>query len=539
MKILRSLSIRKKILLIPLVGSLGFCSFFIFSYALSINTLKLLDHAQKTEYPILKICQENQQNLNKIIELLTYASGAGDIDTLKKTDAIYQSYLENLKASRELSPDLRSDLDEISVLLKQYYELARKLSEGMVTGNIDFSRVGDMSKAMRSSLELLQTKHAEFYRNRENTFNAAFEIARVNSEKQTNLGLLLGGVTIALLLAFAIPISGLIKANVSGLVNTLKSIAEDNGDLTSRLKSDSKDEIGELVTWFNTFMDKLQSTIQQVVHTAPPLANLSNDIRRLSNDIAGNLDEQKNSFEKSKSSISYLNDCTDTVTQNATSAADQAQSAGNDANTSFDIINLTATNITQLSEHINEAVDIISQLKEDTTNVNTVLEVITSIAEQTNLLALNAAIEAARAGEQGRGFAVVADEVRSLANRTQESTNEITKILNKLTQASDLAVNAMAENSTLVQQTVQEAERAGDAVQGICDSVETINQKTGEIVSVTLEQKSCSDEMVSESDRLTEQSAQTAVHADSLIQVSQQLASMAEDLETITRKFRV
>ena len=199
----------------------------------------------------------------------------------------------------------------------------------------------------------------------------------------------------------------------------------------------------------------------------------------------------------------------------------------------------TVSGILKLSDSVRAASEVIAKLEQDANSVNVVLAVIKGIAEQTNLLALNAAIEAARAGEQGRGFAVVADEVRGLASRTQESTAEINSILDQLQSASQAAVQTIKESTAAVGRSVEDANIAGQSLRTITETVKTINSMNNQIASATDEQQFISTELVSEAERILLQTHNTAHSASKLSDVSNRLSSLAMNLEKITRQFRV
>ena len=199
----------------------------------------------------------------------------------------------------------------------------------------------------------------------------------------------------------------------------------------------------------------------------------------------------------------------------------------------------TVQNIQHLAQNVQEASAVILQLEKDANQVGTVLSVIKGIAEQTNLLALNAAIEAARAGEQGRGFAVVADEVRTLASRTQKSTEEIQRTIEQLQTAARQAVQKMQQSTAQADHSVQSANQAGDALQLITNSIAQIRLMNQQIADATDDQQNMASEIVGHVDAIfknTEHSSESAGH---IAKASSELAALAQNLESITRLFRV
>lgn len=525
--------------MIPLVGTIGFLVYMLISTHYLKGAAELLGNARTKHFPLLQIAQTNLDRIGSIQNSLSYAVTSSEVDVLKNAEDIARDFREDIRKSKDIDPDSEPQLSLILETFEAYYLESYNLSEGMINETIDFSSISSRGQTMSESLETLQNQLRTFYDSRLELFNHAFANANKSSDRLTSLGVILCLITLALLFVAAIPISTMIKTSLDRVIETLKNIAEDNGDLTLRLETRSKDEIGELVEWFNTFMDKLQSVIHQIVDTAPPLANLATDVKELSGSITVTLSQQNNSVADSKNNIELMSRSIAYIAQNAGEAAHAAKIADEEAGKGQAVVASTVTGILKLSDSVRTASEVIAKLEQDANSVNVVLAVIKSIAEQTNLLALNAAIEAARAGEQGRGFAVVADEVRGLASRTQESTAEINSILDQLQSASQAAVQTIKESTTAVGRSVEDADIAGQSLRTITETVKTINSMNNQIARATDEQQFISTELVSEVERILQQTHATAQSASKLSDVSKRLSSLAVNLEQITRQFRV
>lgn len=539
MAFLNKLSIRNKILLIPLVGAIGFLIYIFVSTSLIARSIEQLSTAQTQQFPLLQKATLSRSYLDDIQETLSAAVSTGESESLKTARDIEVTLKRELQAAKDIDPSLEREIDQLIVLLDEYFDRAYEISSGMVDGTIDFSSVAERSREMAQTLERLQSTLESFYDDRLNLFNDAFTQANNRARDIFVVGISIGIGTTAVLLVFGIFVSSTIKRSIDRVIDRLRDIAQENGDLTVRLRTGQHDEIGDLVKWFNTFMDKLQTVIQQIVEAAPPLANLATDVKNLSGDMTSTLGEQHRSVGESKHNIELMSQSVTSIAENAAEAASAAKVADEEAEKGKKIVAATVEGIQRLSSNITNAAAAISKLREDATSVNVVLDVIKGIAEQTNLLALNAAIEAARAGEQGRGFAVVADEVRGLASRTQESTEEIVAILGQLRHASEAAVDTMSASTSAVEKSVLEANQAGNSLHVITDTVNTINAMNEQIATATDEQQQISSELVREAERINLQTENTIGSASMMRDVSAQLNTLALSLEKITRQFRV
>ena len=325
-------------------------------------------------------------------------------------------------------------------------------------------------------------------------------------------------------------------------INTLKSTIEkieSDSDLVTRINISSKDEIGSAANAFNNMLDKFQALIQQITSSTTQLTNASDEVSLVATKSAANVDRQRDETDQVATAINQMTATIHEVASNAVSASNAAQSADNESKGGKVVVLNTVKAIEALASEVVDTSDIIRQVEEDSNNIGSILDVIKGIAEQTNLLALNAAIEAARAGDQGRGFAVVADEVRTLASRTQESTNEIHAMIEKLQSGSKKAVSAMVSGREKASVGVEHAKEAAEALEAIARSVTTINEMNTQIASAAEEQSAVSEEINKNIISIREVSEQSTSDSAQTTSTSQELASLASQLQSLILQFKV
>lgn len=539
MAFLANVPIARKIYIIPLLAALSFGLYLAITATKALHNADMLQTARDRDFPVLRLSDRVLFGLERINEDLQAAATTADEESLqlaqKSRDTLRQDFQKLASLAGELRPDVEIMERDFGVYFAQAYDLA----ELMLDSSADFSQLGSRSVAMNQAYDTIRKKLQDFQADRLQQFQNRFADINKAVDDQVRLGVWVGSITFILLLFFTVPVVRGIKRSLTDVLTSLRDIAEENGDLTVRLHSRSNDEIGQLVYWFNSFMGKLQQVIARVVETSEPLNELAGNLNQMAETANQTIDLQRNASVRAKSAINEISNNVSDVADSATLAAKAASEANRAASTGHEIVAQTISSIQKLATNVLHVQEVIHQLESDSSKVGNVLDVIRSIAEQTNLLALNAAIEAARAGEQGRGFAVVADEVRTLASRTQESTLEIQETIGKLQQAAKSAVQVMQESATQAQVSVEKANNAGDSLQAINQSISNINQMNEKIAQATHIQARVVQEVVQTINEIHDLSEKTAERSALLSSVSQRLATSAGEMSEITRSFRV
>ncbi len=351
--------------------------------------------------------------------------------------------------------------------------------------------------------------------------------------------LLIAAIALLVGLALAWFVSRSITCPLRDTVRAMDDIAAGEGDLTRRLPGDGRDEISRLCEAFNRFAGKIHGTVGQLAQATDELKGAAGTLQAITEATHDGVERQRLETEQVATAMNQMTATVQEVARHAGEAADATRAAGDESRQGRAVVEKVSQGIQRLAGDIGTASEVMTKLEQESLNIGSVLDVIRNIAEQTNLLALNAAIEAARAGEQGRGFAVVADEVRTLASRTQQSTQEIQDMIERLQAEAQKAVRMMDESREQVSHNVEHAQRAGAALATIDGRVGTMTDMNLQIASAAEEQTSVAEEINRNVININELMQQTAEGAGQIARASESLSDLATRLERLVGQFRL
>ena len=358
--------------------------------------------------------------------------------------------------------------------------------------------------------------------------------------KESSYQILISTIIIAaLFIAIAIAVAGSVSRPIAQVAELFRNIGEGEGDLRQRLPVNGEDEIAQLARGFNSFISKIQDSVIEVAQTSEQLGKSAIDV---SNQAQQTLEDSHLQKDRTIMVVTAINEMGATVNEiasNAAQAAVTAREADSESSEGQQVVTRARNTINQLSKDVGQVGEVIESLATHTKSIGGILDVIRAISEQTNLLALNAAIEAARAGEAGRGFAVVADEVRNLASRTAASTNEVQTMIDKLQSEASRAVTAMEQSRNRSREGVQAVDEASNSLSGISQQIASISDMNIQVAAATEEQSTVVEDInrnVTEINDITQRTAQTAQAA---AQASKALNQLANRLDTLVARFKV
>ncbi|AHG39133.1 methyl-accepting chemotaxis protein [Pseudomonas syringae CC1557] len=427
--------------------------------------------------------------------------------------ALYDQYVQLLGQYRQLEERMKS-----LTLANRISELQDLLNNEMVSNS------DQMNVVLGKLVEINSAQLNQVKQDASSEYDSAFNMV---------IGLLIAATLLTLVFAWMLIKS--ITTPIATALNAAETIAQ--GNLTQPIRIDGTDEAGRLLLAMKTMQDKLRDTLQGISGSATQLASAAEELNAVTDESARGLLQQNDEIEQAATAVNEMTSAVEEVARNAISTSEASRNAATSAADGRDLVQETVSAIERMSGDVKETSDLIINLATESRDIGKVLDVIRGLADQTNLLALNAAIEAARAGEAGRGFAVVADEVRALAHRTQQSTSEIERMISSIQGGTEQAVGSMRNSTERAESTLSIAKGAGMALNTINIAVEEINERNMVIASAAEEQAQVAREVDRNLVNIRDLSAQSTTGANQTSAASGELSRLAVDLNSMVARF--
>jgi methyl-accepting chemotaxis protein len=498
---------------------------------IALNTVPSIKSIDKLTEAIVRLrvlsyrllLNREDSTVEKTLELLTTRN--------RQIDEAQNNYIKLIDGPME-----KAAYDQYASLLAEYRQLESQMRSLSQANKLD-ELANLLNVGLQNNSDQMNTVLAKLVEINTQQMNEANKAATDQYASAFNMvvGLLIVATILTILFAWLLTKS--ITQPIAAALNAAEEIAE--GDLTRTIKADGTDEAGRLLAAMLKMQSKLRDTLQRISGSATQLASAAEELNAVTDESARGLSQQNNEIEQAATAVNEMTSAVEEVARNAVSTSEASKNATTSASDGRDLVQETVGAIERMSGDVQSTATLIGNLAEESRDIGKVLDVIRGLADQTNLLALNAAIEAARAGEAGRGFAVVADEVRALAHRTQQSTSEIERMIGSIQGGTEQAVNSMRSSTERAESTLNIAKGAGLALDTINVAVVEINERNLVIASAAEEQAQVAREVDRNLVNIRDLSAQSATGANQTTAASNELARLAVDLNGMVSRFRL
>jgi methyl-accepting chemotaxis protein len=538
MKFILRLSIRYKIMAIALIGILGLSIYLFFSIQAQQATEIKLNRIEHIIFPTIERVDRSGSLLFKLRNQLGTALSEEDLDLVSEAEISAQKLETLLIEIIDLNQQSQGPL-QLQKAYRQYQNSSIALARGMLDGTIDFTQLASQAKKVNVSYDDFSAELSKFREQSYSSFEQTIKTTNEQNKKTGMFGIIIALVVIFVLIFTSWSIANIITTTINRIVHSLADMSTGKGDLTIRLQTRAEDEVGDLVNNFNGFITHLQLLVKVMANLSQGVSDGASKVKSIAGKTQLGIHNQQDEINLVATAVNEMAATAQEVSRNAEEAASATKQAQEGTHQSQKIMAENITSISALVADVEHAREVIQNLAKESALIGNASQVIQGIAEQTNLLALNAAIEAARAGEQGRGFAVVADEVRSLAGRTEESTTEIQSIIERLQFGTEQAVNAMESSREKAIKVVDQSQATESSLIHIMTNVDTISNMNSQVASAAVEQSAVSEEVSANIVKINEVSEDTVDEAAKTSQASSDLAEQAQNLSKIVSEFKV
>ncbi len=461
-------------------------------------------------------------------------------DVQQKTMDLLETRNQQIRAAQTsyekliASPQERATYDQYVQLLGQYRQIEDRMKSLSRNNQVDELRTLVNTDLLNNS-EAINTVLNRLLEINTQQADSANQQATDQYSSAFNLVVTLLVIATGLTLLFAWLLTNSITKPIANALSAAEEIAE--GNLTRPITVDGEDEAGRLLAAMAKMQEKLRDTLQRISGSATQLASAAEELNSVTDESARGLTQQNNEIEQAATAVNEMTSAVEEVARNAVSTSEASKNATSSAGDGRDLVQETVSAIERMSADVQSTASLIGDLANESRDIGKVLDVIRGLADQTNLLALNAAIEAARAGEAGRGFAVVADEVRALAHRTQQSTSEIERMIGSIQSGTEHAVDSMRNSTERAESTLNIARGAGMSLDTINSAIVEINERNLVIASAAEEQAQVAREVDRNLVNIRDLSVQSATGANQTSAASNELSRLALDLNNMVGRF--
>jgi methyl-accepting chemotaxis protein len=539
MALFSKLSLRYKIFSIALISALGFASYVSYHFKATLTNDQRLERIQTINYPTLEKVGSIWVDLFSARSSMQAAISDSEPELIDTAIEHQNMINQRLNEVAQLESKYKSDINNLIRLLDLYINTAKSLTLGMLNGEMSLGDMRNNAQKMHQQYDDFSNELVSFRDKANQDFAARLNYAQQESKLTLTTGIIIALIIVVSIFICSYIIASTVTTNLFKVIKELEGMSTGKGDLTIRLETNAQDEIGTLVNRFNDFTTHLQLMIKVLANLAFGVTQSTDKVGDIAQHTREGIENQQGEIQQVATAITQMAQTSIEVSSNAGQASEATQQANSESQSSQRVVQQNIEGITTLASNIENAQNVIQALANEVEQIATASQDIGNIAEQTNLLALNAAIEAARAGEQGRGFAVVADEVRTLAGRTAESTSEIGNIVKRLLENATEAVNVMEQSKNQAEDAVEQSKNTGESLQSILASIKTIHEMNQLVTSSAQEQSSVAEEVSENIVRINTFSEQTVDDAQATANATQHLSEQAEQLKTIVNEFKV